>query len=73
MSTALSFDPLAFAKKLEDVGVPTIQAVAQAEALADVFQKVAEACADEPETSPLAAQEEHTPALPAPHAPTANS
>ncbi|MBF0162356.1 MAG: DUF1640 domain-containing protein [Magnetococcales bacterium] len=37
---AIPFDTLAFAKELEDAGVPPAQAEAQAKALSNVFQKV---------------------------------
>ncbi|MBF0627381.1 MAG: hypothetical protein HQL91_04085 [Magnetococcales bacterium] len=39
---AIPFDTLAFVRKLENAGVPSPQAEAQAEALSDAFQKVEE-------------------------------
>ncbi len=38
MSTTLAFDTLAYAKKLQKVGVPAEQAEVQAETLADVLE-----------------------------------
>ncbi|MBF0462565.1 MAG: DUF1640 domain-containing protein [Magnetococcales bacterium] len=42
MSTVITFDTLAFVKKLEASGVPSAQAESQVEALSDAFQKVEE-------------------------------
>lgn len=42
MGTAIPFDTLAFAKELENAGVPSKQAEAQAKALSGVLQKVEE-------------------------------
>ncbi|MBF0153678.1 MAG: DUF1640 domain-containing protein [Magnetococcales bacterium] len=40
--TTITFDTLAFVKKLETAGVPPAQAEAQAEALTDILRKVEE-------------------------------
>ncbi|MEO5354668.1 MAG: CCDC90 family protein [Magnetococcus sp. XQGC-1] len=42
MGVAVPFDTLAFVKKLEGAGVPSVQAEAQAAALSDVIQQVVE-------------------------------
>ncbi|MBF0176161.1 MAG: DUF1640 domain-containing protein [Magnetococcales bacterium] len=42
MSHALSFDTLAFVRKLETAGVPSVQAEAQAEAISSILQQVEE-------------------------------
>jgi hypothetical protein len=39
MAHAITFNTLAYAKKLESSGIPQKQAEAQAEALADIFEK----------------------------------
>lgn len=39
VAIAIPFDTLAFVRKLETAGVPSVQAEAQAEALSDVIQK----------------------------------
>ncbi|HAT49607.1 MAG: DUF1640 domain-containing protein [Nitrospirae bacterium] len=40
VAIAIPFDTLAFVRKLETAGVPSVQAEAQAEAISDVIQKV---------------------------------
>ena len=42
MSTAITFDTLAYAKELETAGIPSAHAEAQAKALSGVLQKVEE-------------------------------